>query len=104
MTFWPPSPRLSERYAALAAHELGQQLGVLVVRMGADDEHALVVAQHPEFMLKRHDAACGGRLELGGERSGDGEGEAGETGKDSGRTTHGPPAGREDGEGKWGER
>ena len=60
--------RQVRRLGAHPPHQDGEQLGILVVRMGADHQHPLVVTQHPQLVVQRHDAAGGGRLELRAER------------------------------------
>ena len=48
-----PVEREIGRLRPHAAHQDGQQLGVLVVGMGADHEHPLVVPEHPELLVQR---------------------------------------------------
>ena len=45
-------------------HQDGEQLGVLVIRMGPDHQHPLVVTEHPKLLIQRYRTARGGRLEL----------------------------------------
>jgi hypothetical protein len=51
-----------------AAHQHGEELGVLVVGVGADHEDPPVVTQHPELPVEGHDAPGAGRLQLGVDR------------------------------------
>ena len=55
------------RLRAHAAHQHGEQLGVLVVGVRPDHEHPLVVPEHAQLVGERDGAAGGWRLELGGE-------------------------------------
>jgi hypothetical protein len=66
---------------AQPAHQQGEQLRVLVVRMGADHQHPSGVTEEPQLVLQRDHAAGGWRLELGRERQA-GDGERQESGTD----------------------
>ena len=56
------------RLRAHAAYEHGEQVGVLVVRMRADHEHALHVPEHARLLRERSGSPRGRGLELSEER------------------------------------
>ena len=56
-----------------AARQQGEELGVLVVGMGRDEQHPLVVTQAAELLVEGGEPAGGGRRELAGEWSAGGE-------------------------------
>ena len=59
-----PVQREVRGFGSSPPHQDGEQLGILVIRMGSDHQHPLVVTEHPKLLIQRYRTARGGRLEL----------------------------------------